>query len=737
MAGAMCYTAADGTPKGMGAPSSRCREEEVRMAQTRGTRGLTLDDFWSLKTVTDVQLSPDGVTVAYVVGSYDEVANQQRSAIWLAPLDGGAPPRQLTSGLAKDSQPRWAPDGTRLAFVSTREGDNSQIYVMRVTGGEPRGLTTTAHSAHSPAWSPDGTCICFVAEPETERQHVTQETAWLDGHPGVKKDDPRLRRQTALMARFDGRGYIERRHHLFVLAVDEPGAAPRQLTDGDADDDAPAWSPDGELIAFTSNRRENAEHTFLAADIWTVEVQFGAKTCLTDGSLEAMAPAWSPDGQTLAFYANPEWTTHGYRDTHVWSVSRAGDDQRDISAQLDRSHGGISADYITLDDTPPVWSPDGQTIYLLATDAGDDVAYALPAAGGDARRLSPAGWDVRGIQCAPDGQTLACLAGSSTQPYDVFTQAAAGGNLRPIAQTNRGLLDELIVTPARHITFAGAKGWQIEGWLITPEDGGADRPYPLVLQVHGGPYGAWGNSFYLQARALASAGYATLYVNPRGSTGYGEAFAAAADWGADDYLDLMAGVDAALATGEPDPQRLAVTGVSYGGFMTNWVLGHSDRFAAGISINGIANLTSFEGTSDIGAVWYGSTYGPFWKNEETWQHYRERSPITYVERITAPLLLIQSEEDYRCPIEQGEQMLTALRVLRRTVELVRIPGASHSIVASAAPHHRYLRWLLLLDWLDGYVKGEQPQPDAAASEVAEVAEVTEAERVTVTSPPEV
>jgi dipeptidyl aminopeptidase/acylaminoacyl peptidase len=330
-----------------------------------------------------------------------------------------------------------------------------------------------------------------------------------------------------------------------------------------------------------------------------------------------------------------------------------------------------------------------------------------------------------------NGQTLVLLACRPDHPFDVFTMPASGGTPEPAVSTNGALLEDVeIITPER-LRWTGPKGWEIEGWLYRPKgvegslppQGG--RP-PLILHVHGGPYGAWGDSFYFQAQALAGQGYASLYVNPRGSLGYGQEFSAAADWGEDDFRDLMAGIDAVLERGAADPDRLGITGISYGGFMTNWALGHTDRFRAGVSVNGVSNQVSMFGVSDMSALWLPHELGGApWESEEAWQRYRYHSPLTYVDRINTPLLLIQSENDYRCPIEQGEQMLTALRYRRQVVELVRFPGASHVIAGSASPLHRYFQWKLTLDWFDTYVKPEQ-EPSSKSEEEG---------GVTVTAPP--
>ena len=674
---------------------------------TSEKRTLTLEDFWRLKTVADAQPSPDGTQVAYVVGSYDEQHNSLESAIWLASLEDGQS-RQLTSGEAQDSQPRWSPDGSRLAFVSTRHEGKPQIFLIDVTGGEARRLTNASEGASAPLWSPDGALLCYSSTIELDRHKVALEEEWFKEHPDADKKVARLRHQSTLLSRFDGRGYIDRRAHLFVIDPENSSGEPRQLTEGNYDAAQAVWSPDGALIAFAANRATDAEHN-LTSDIWTVAVESGEMQCLTNGELLISFPSWSPDGESIAFCGDyPLSSAREYQNPHIWLVSRSGGDQRDLLATGDRCLAAIQPDYTFGMGTAPVWRPDGQLLYFVSANHGANTIVALSLEGGDSWRVSPTDADVIALQYVAARQELVGVAATSAQPYDLFTVPGDGGELRPLVNTNRDLLSEVKIATTERLTFRGPDDWEIEGWLVKPPEAGL--PYPLILHVHGGPYSAWGHSFYFQAQALAGAGYASLYVNPRGSKGYSVAFAQAADWGKKDYLDLMAGVDAALATGEVDPQRLGVTGISYGGFMTNWIVGHTDRFAAAVSVNGLSSLFSFVGTSDIGTHWFGARYGHFWESEETWQDYRARSPITYVEHITTPLLLLQAENDYRCPIEQGEQMLSALRARHQIVELVRFPNASHAIAFTASPHHRYFQWKLALDWFEKHFNKEAELP---------------------------
>jgi len=544
---------------------------------------MTLDDMWSLRSVRDLRISPDGQTVAYVVGHVDEEHNRAHSAIWLADLCSGQA-RQLTNGATRDEQPRWSPDGSFLAFVSVRHENIRQIFVIPTGGGEARRLTSTAHGAHSPVWSPDGLSICFASDLPSGRQQVPQETAWLEAHPLADGAGRSQRRQSTLFSRVDGRGYIDRRTHLFVMPV-APGGEARQITEGDHDHLQAAWSGDGDLIAFVANRGEDAEHSF-ASDIWALDVTTGAVTCLTGGDLAVAYPTWSPDGQMLAFYAALDSTKNGYHDTHLWCVSRAGGNQRDLSACLDRPYRFIQPDYLFPPSQPIAWSPDSAAVYFLTVDRGDCGVYVATMETGQVERVSHSEAAVVGVQCAADARTLAVLAATPTRPYDVFTVPASGGPLTPLGTTNASVLATRSVISPEHIVYRGAEGWHIEGWLYVPARSSRDR-HPLIVHVHGGPHGAFGHTFYLQAQTLAGAGYASLYLNPRGSLGYGEAFSAAADWGDKDFLDIMAGVETVLTRDDIDPDRVGITGLSYGGFMTNWALGHTDRFAAGVSINGM------------------------------------------------------------------------------------------------------------------------------------------------------
>ena len=672
-------------------------------------RSITVDDFWSLKTVNDVQLSPDGKKVAYVVGICDPSIDKVRSIIWVADLTTLST-RALTSGEAQDTQPRWSPQGQQLAFVSTRHDDKPQIYAIDLSGGEARRLTTMADGASSPVWAPDSRRICFASTPGPPSHQVHFEESWFEGHRDADTDGPRMRRHTALKWRSNARGYLDRPIHLFLVDTDTAAALPMQLTYGGQDDLQATWSPDGALVAFVSNRTAESEHN-LAADVWTVAVDTGELTCLTDGTLTAECPAWAPDGRMIAFYATLDATRSSYRDAHVWTVPRLGGPARELSALLDRSVRFINPDYMLPVPCAPSWSPDGRTVYFCAVDQVDSAVFAIDIADGAVRRVSSSPGDVASVACSGDGNDLVCLAATPTTPFDVFAVAAAGGELRPLLNTNRALVEAVALSSPATITFKGSDGWDIQGLMIKPVE--TPGPYPLILVIHGGPDAAWARSFMFFGQVLAGAGYASLYINPRGSLGYGQRFSDAADWGGKDYEDLMAGLDAVLLAGQPiDRERLGVMGLSYGGFMTNWVLGHTDRFAGGVSINGVSNLISFYGTSDFAAHWFEQRFGgPFWTSGAQLQRYWQHSPIAYVDRIRTPLLLIQSEDDFRCPIEQGEQMLTALRVRHQVVELVRVPGASHLIAESGRPHQRYVESKLTLDWFERHVKTARPKPE--------------------------
>jgi dipeptidyl aminopeptidase/acylaminoacyl peptidase len=680
-----------------------------------GKRPLALDDYWAMKIVDEMDVSRDGKTVAYVVTTFAEETNSIRKAIWVAEVESGET-RQLTSGEAQDSQPAWSPDGSRLAFVSTRHEDRAQLFVVALEGGEAKRVTTLPDGAAFPAWSPDNRRLCVTSPVKSARQTVEGEKHWFERHDRANASVPRLRKQTTIESRFDARGYIDHRFQIYVVDVDDPGGEPRAITEGDVDHVQASWSPSGDLITYVANCHEDVAHTF-ATDIWTMRPDGSEKRQLTNGEIAANSPAWSPDGQTIAFYAHPLDTFAGKQ--HVWTVSHEGGDQRDVSAALDRTRRFMHTEYAGPLDTPPAWSPDGQNIYCLMGDHNDGAIFRVSMGSGHVERVSPTKGDVAVVQCCGNGERLICIASTPTFPYDIFTVPSSGGHLTPLTNSNRDLLDEVIIVEPEDITFKGAHGWDIEGWLVPPVNREAGNRFPLILEVHGGPQAAWPHAFTFHTQAYAGAGYGSLYINPRGSLGRGFEFVAACDWGDTDFFDQMAGIDLLVRRGDADADRLGVTGISYGGFMTNWIVGHTERFAAAVSVNGVANLMSLFGTSDICAPWFmGEFEGPFWTGPEQWERYRHHSPIMYAGNVTTPVLFIQAETDFRCPIEQGEQMFTALRMQEKTAELIRVPGASHSIADSPLPHQRYFQWKVEQDWFDRFLRGNGSIPEEEAETAA-------------------
>jgi dipeptidyl aminopeptidase/acylaminoacyl peptidase len=640
------------------------------------------EDVYQLTGVGDPRLRPGGEDVAYVVWSIDEEANEYRQSIWLATLDGSEPPRRFTTG-RNDAQPRWSPDGTRLAFVAKRGDEKSkrQLYVMRADGGEPECLTELKDDVGEPVWSPDGKRIAFSARVPDDAYDEEDE----------RKRPPR--RFKRLLFKLDSVGWTgDRRRHIFVVAAD--GSAPAtQITDGDYEDSRPAWTPDGEKIAFSSSRSENWD-TELLGDIYLVPAEGGEPKRLTPGDGNHYAGSYSPDGTLLAV----KWDPGGFdfpRNPQIAVVdAETGEDRRILTASLDR----------TCDPYPeirePIW--DGDAIVFAIEDRGNVHVYRVAASGGDPELL--AGGDI--VLSGYDYLDGRLVRTGSTAPN--LSELYAGEKQLTHVGRDFGSGREL-VTPER-FTAISKDGTEVEAWIARPAGCEEGTKYPALLNIHGGPFTQYGNGFFDETQVYAGGGYAVVYSNPRGSSGYSEEWGRAImgpgelgpGWGSVDYEDLLAVVETAVDRFDfVDGERLGVLGGSYGGYMTSWIVGHTDRFKAALSERAVNNLVSMYGSSDVGWVFKGY-HGEFVHDDVG--RYLQISPWTYAKQIETPLLIVHSEQDLRCNIEQAEQLFTTLRLLGRDVELVRFPGESHELTRSGNPVHRVQRFELVLEWFDRYLK---------------------------------
>ncbi len=690
------------------------------------------NDLWRMEAVGEPQLSPDAKYVAYVHQVQDADKDRACTSIWLGEVDTGSV-RPLTTGLS-DRMPRWAPDGRRLAFVSDRSG-KPQLWVIDVTGGEARQLETAQRVESAPAWSPSGDSIAFVS------RTFAKEPGWIP-YPGAPDGDAERGRAAAGQApgdrdrtppplvvtdqayRSDGAGYAgDLKRHIFTIPVPGPGATAsrpeaRQLTTGDWNHQEPSWSPDGTRIAFTALRREPDYEDHFRSDLWWVEVANGRLVHVLSGAGPVSAPVWAPDGRSIAFLGHDQRRGRS-TTTGLWLVPVAAPAEFplgpgsavNLTTALDRPVGvPVPSDvrYLTVMAVPPVWLPDSSGLLFLAPDRGVGKLYRVTTAGRCPEAV--AGSPKRSLSFfTAAGPVLAYQAGSDVDPDQIFTFDRERGERR-LTQANAGLLKEAQVAPAERFSFAGAGGWEIDGWLVRPPGFDPSRRYPLVLSIHGGPHGIYGHAFMFLAQYLASSGYLVLYTNPRGSQSYGQEFASAVvgDWGGRDYEDLMAGVDYVVDQGNGDPRRLGVTGWSYGGYMTNWIVGRTDRFAAAVTGACVFNLPSFYGTSDIGF-----TFGEFqWQGRPWDAHQRllERSPLAHVDRVATPMLILHGEADLRCPVEQAEQLYTALKRRGQEAVMVRYPGEYHAL---KRPSYRVDRYHRTRHWFDHYLcpspSGTQPE----------------------------
>ena len=652
---------------------------------------LSPEDLYEFRFLTDAQISPDGARVAYSVKSANPKRDGYLGAIWLVSAEGTTPPVQLTAGTAQDSSPRWSPDGSELAFTSDRgevpkgrKRAPRNVFVLDLAGGEARQLTRFGDDCSDLVWAPDGGHLAFVVRDPKDS---------TDEEDGVRVYD-RARYRSDEGGLSDGR-----RKHIWVVSVD--GSAPRKVTDGDWDDGQPEFSPDGREIAFVSNRTERRDLNTVA-DIHVVSLS-GETRRITDGEGSYGNPSWSPDGAVITAYGTECAIGSSARNIHIWAFPKKGGPGRDLLEGWDRSVGSsvISDMRAHAQTLPPAWTGDDRILFL-GSDQGTANAYSCASAGGDVRAETVGAHQVVAWSLDRSLRRFAAIVATATDPGNLVV-GEVGGPMRKATCLNDELLGSRYIAAPERVEFTGADGWKIEGWLMKPRDFDPAKKWPLVLEIHGGPHTAYGHSFFHEFHVLAGRGYAVLFTNPRGSHAYGQRFveACVGDWGGKDYEDLMAGVDHALALGWVDPKRLYLTGGSYGGFMTNWIIGHTDRFRAAVTQRSISNNISAFGTSDIG--WH------FWEHEmgdaTPWSGGEKlifRSPLTYVTSVKTPLLILHAERDLRCPIEQAEQLFTALKVLGKEAVFVRFPEDNHDLTRGGKPKHRVEHARRIADWFDAH-----------------------------------
>ncbi len=658
-------------------------------------RPIEIRDLGAIKYVGDPQISPDGAIVAYVVTEADIPGKTYHSAIWLAAADGSSE-RRFTHGTAKDSSPRWSPDGRHLAFLSDRS-DTQQLYVMPVDGGEPEKLTDLKNGVGEPTWSPDGSWIAVTSKVGPEGMVILSEQTADDRKREEDKSDVKV--IGSLKYKLDGEGFLgDLARHIFLVPV--AGGRITQLTDGDWDDTNPSWSPDCRHLVFTSNRTSDREFN-RKSDIWIASIADKSTSPITTSDGQYVTPSYSPDGTHLAYVGNPFSEQYGPNTiSGLWVRRVTGGEARNIASKLDRdiSGGAISDAHYVAPAQYPIWASDGLSILATYADRGN-VPVGQFGLDEEWASIVDGPREVLNFSRAQNG-TMAFLISDSTHPFEVFTSASDGSNLRQISHANGAFLSEVAIRRPEPLAVTSADGLPLDTWLLTPPDFDDSKKYPLILEIHGGPHAMYGNSFYHELQVYAARGYLVLYCNPRGSTGGGQHFvnAAARDWGGSDYADLMTVVDHAVNLPYVDSDRLGVTGGSYGGYMTNWIITQTDRFAAAVTQRSTCNRHNLYGTSDL--VWSYASWEFGGSAYERPDYYLERSPLTYVRNVTAPVLIMHSENDYRCPIEQAEQWFVALKLHGKTTEFIRFPNESHGLSRTGRPDHRVERLERAVDWFD-------------------------------------
>jgi dipeptidyl aminopeptidase/acylaminoacyl peptidase len=653
-----------------------------------GDKMLTIQDSLAMKNVGAPSFSPDGKWIAFTLSEWDKENNRRVSHIYLASSDPQvartAKPIKLTNGEKGESSPQWSPDGTRIAFSADRDKGN-QIWLISPFGGEAEKLTSEENGAGGFRWSPDSKRISFITR-DTPKDKAEREKKKKDKFDTivVEKD------------------FIY--SHLWAINVETKEK--KRLTEGAYSIDSADWSPDGKWLAFARSPNGAHESPFAElspdrnSDIYIISADGGAARQLTTNPASDGSPNWSPDGKWLAYIAINDaknWTA----ENEIMLIAAEGGTPRNLTKDFYESVGGGLT-----------FSQDGKSIYFNVGMGVYSHIFNIPASGGNASQITKGERSFGSFDVSNDGSKLAYLSSDSSSATEIYVASSSGDKAQQITNANPQLKN-FALGASEVIKWKGPDNFDIEGVLVKPIGYEQGKRYPLVLQIHGGPYGRFDGSFNPRAQIFAANGYAVLMPNPRGSSGYGSKFAQAnlGDLGGKDFQDIMAGVDAAIAKGIADPDKMVVMGGSYGGYMTFWTITQTSRFKAAIGHAGISDWYSFHGQSDIPALMEYLFVGQPWDATAT---YRKSSPMTYVDKVKTPLLITHGEQDRRVAIAQAEEYYRALQ--RRGVEVVflRYPREGHGI---QEPNHQIDLVTRQLEWFDSHlgikrqkVMDEKPMP---------------------------
>ncbi len=708
-------------------------------------RSITEKDLFDFIWVANPQVSPDGLRVAFTRVNVDDKRTGYETSIWTVATSGGEAPIKMTNG-KHDGQPRWSPDGKRLAFVRGGDKDETgkpkppQIAILSLAGGEARIVTDLPKGAAGPVWSRDSKRIAFMSETtpddiaKAERKKNSAKAG--ENKPGENKDgkpatsaaqaaEPESEHESDIhiisraIYRSNDEGYMDLTRHGHIWVLDVPATSdettkPVQLTSGDFDEEAPVWSLDNSRIYFLTDHNPEPYYETASTEIDSVSSTGGTPEKLSIIPMGIYDFVLSPDGRQFAFHGSITHPVRSYSQPDLWVMDATANAQpRNLTADYDFDVGST----VFGDNAAPrggrgrflYWSPDGRSLYDVVEKQGRSPLVRVDTQSGAVTEITRGDQAVLDYSVSPDARTMVALVSTPVMIGDLFTVATDGGQTR-ITDFNRKLWSQLNLTEPEEINYKSFDGKNIQGWIQKPPDFDPKKKYPLILDIHGGPHAAYGWVFDHEFQWMAARGYVVLYPNPRGSTSYGQDFGNIIQYHypGDDYRDLMVGVDELIKRGYIDPKKLCVTGGSGGGVLTDWTITQTDRFAAAVSQRDISNWASWWYTADF------TLFQPEWFQKppfEDPQEYATRSAITFVQNIHTPVLFVLGESDYRTPQDSGgEQLFRALKFLKRPTTMVVFPRETHELSRSGEPWHRIERLDNIVGWFDQWTMGV-PHPE--------------------------